>query len=218
MEGKPAKVLGRPAKTDVRSYVLGASPMPSSIYGQSISSANSPFDYILICIINGEENMSYKGPASTVSDEEFKRIVLESTTFVEVIRKLGYITQNGGPYKTVKKRIKLLNIDISHMTHRSDGTHGFERTFTNDDIFCKDSKYKGRIRPRVLKDKLIPYECTICGNKGEWNGKPLTLTLDHINGDNSDNRLKNLRFVCPNCDSQQDTYAGKNKNKYNKQA
>ena len=104
------------------------------------------------------------------------------------------------------------------MTHCSNDGHGFKRTFNNDDIFCKNSKYKGRIRPRVLKDKLIPYKCAICGNEGEWNNKPLTLTLDHINGDNSDNRLENLRFICPNCDSQQDTYAGKNKNKYSKQS
>jgi hypothetical protein len=45
---------------------------------------------------------------------------------------------------------------------------------------------------------------------GEWNGQPLKLQLDHINGINDDNRLENLRFICPNCHSQTITYAGKN--------
>ena len=161
--------------------------------------------------------MSYKGLAATITDEEFKNIVLESDTYTEVMRKLGYAVSNGGPYKTIKKRIKELNIDISHMSHYG-APRGFDRRFTNEEIFCKNSAYRGRIRPRILKDNLIPYECAICGNKGEWNGKPLTLTLDHKDGDHTNNSLDNLQFVCPNCDSQQDTYAGKNKNRYNKQA
>ena len=160
--------------------------------------------------------MGYKGPAATISDEKFTCIVLESATFVEVLRKLWYTTQSGGPYKTIKKRIKLLNIDTSHMTHQCSNSHGFKRLFTNDEIFCKNSRYQGKVRIRVLQDKLIPYKCAVCGNTGKWNNKQLTLTLDHINGDHSDNRLENLRFICPNCDSQQDTYAGKNINRYNK--
>jgi 5-methylcytosine-specific restriction endonuclease McrA len=46
-----------------------------------------------------------------------------------------------------------------------------------------------------------------------WNGIPLVLVLDHINGKNNDNRQNNLRLLCPNCNSQQSTFAGKNKKK-----
>lgn len=56
----------------------------------------------------------------------------------------------------------------------------------------------------------MEYKCACCGNTGEWNGRPLVLQLDHINGDNCDNRLENLRFLCPNCHSQTDTFAGRN--------
>ena len=54
------------------------------------------------------------------------------------------------------------------------------------------------------------YKCSICGQEPFWNGKPLTLTLDHINGKNHDNELSNLRWVCPNCDRQLDTFGYKN--------
>lgn len=50
-----------------------------------------------------------------------------------------------------------------------------------------------------------------CGNIGEWQGQKLVLQLDHINGKNNDHRIENLRFLCPNCHSITETYAGKNK-------
>ena len=66
-----------------------------------------------------------------------------------------------------------------------------------------------------LKNKLIEagikkHKCEICG-VSEWNNKPLKMTLDHIDGNPHNHELKNLRMICPNCDSQSDTYCGKNK-------
>ncbi|MGB2240169.1 MAG: HNH endonuclease [Pseudomonadales bacterium] len=55
------------------------------------------------------------------------------------------------------------------------------------------------------------YNCSSCGIGDEWNGKPITLQLDHINGVNNDHRLDNLRMLCPNCHSQTDTWCGRNK-------
>ena len=62
----------------------------------------------------------------------------------------------------------------------------------------------------IIKDDLITYKCGEC-EISEWNNKKLALHLDHINGKNSDHRLDNLRFLCPNCHSQTETYTGKNK-------
>ena len=65
------------------------------------------------------------------------------------------------------------------------------------------------LRRCILKHGLLPYKCDICGIT-EWNNKTLSLELDHINGKNNDNRLENLRFLCPNCHSQTSTYGSRN--------
>lgn len=72
-------------------------------------------------------------------------------------------------------------------------------------------KSNDSIKKTIIRDKLIPYTCQECGNIGEHLGKPLTLHLDHINGNNKDHTISNLRFLCPNCHSQTDTYCGRNK-------
>jgi predicted RNA-binding Zn-ribbon protein involved in translation (DUF1610 family) len=79
------------------------------------------------------------------------------------------------------------------------------------EVAIRDSPYgRSCIRKRILKDNLIPYKCAICGMDPVWNGKPLSLRLDHINGINNDHRMENMRFVCPNCDSQLPTFCSKN--------
>jgi Zn finger protein HypA/HybF involved in hydrogenase expression len=88
--------------------------------------------------------------------------------------------------------------------------------FLNEEIFVENGTYpRHRLKHRLIRDKLIEYRCEICSNVGIWNNKPLSLQIDHINGVNNDNRIDNLRFLCPNCHSQTETYAGKN-NKKNK--
>ncbi len=86
------------------------------------------------------------------------------------------------------------------------------KPFSNEKIFVENSTHpRHRVKDRLIKENLIPHECAICGLGSEWNGLKLVLQLDHRNGRNNDNRLENLRFLCPNCHSQQGTYAGKNK-------
>ena len=81
---------------------------------------------------------------------------------------------------------------------------------SNDDWFVENSTRGGSmIKKRIIDLNLIPYECNHCDVKDSWNGNTINLHLDHINGDNRDNRLDNLRFLCPNCHSQTDTYCGK---------
>jgi predicted RNA-binding Zn-ribbon protein involved in translation (DUF1610 family) len=74
----------------------------------------------------------------------------------------------------------------------------------------KDIKTRSGIRRRIIEENLIPYKCNECGIS-EWNGKKLSLHLDHVNGSGWDHDLNNLRFLCPNCHSQTSTYTGKNK-------
>lgn len=81
----------------------------------------------------------------------------------------------------------------------------------DEDVFVENSTYaRHRLKERIIKQELIPYECSVCGMPPEWQGKPMSFVLDHINGINNDNRLENLRFVCHNCDSQLPTYKSRN--------
>lgn len=91
---------------------------------------------------------------------------------------------------------------------------------TAENVFIANSTATGTtVRKHFKKIKTIRYECAICGLPPYWNGKELSLTMDHINGNNQDDRLENLRWVCPNCDRQLSTFAGKNvKNRYNSTA
>jgi hypothetical protein len=80
-----------------------------------------------------------------------------------------------------------------------------------DNIFITNSTVDQKtLRSWYLKGNYTPYVCSVCGQEPWWNGKELSLTLDHINGQNHDNRLENLRWVCPNCDRQLDTFGSKN--------
>lgn len=80
----------------------------------------------------------------------------------------------------------------------------------NNDKYCR-----GNYTPKYFKKEFIEEQggvCAICGCKPEHNGKPLVFVLDHIDGDASNNRRDNLRMICPNCDSQLETFKSKNKN------
>ena len=87
-----------------------------------------------------------------------------------------------------------------------------QRRDTVQRIFRKGSRRISghRLKPLIVALGLLPYCCGMCGQPPTWNGRPLVIQIDHINGDAADNRLENLRFLCPNCHSQTDTFAGRN--------
>ena len=134
------------------------------------------------------------------SKEELSQIVNQSTSLKEVIFKLGYSTASGN-CNTVKNRIEEYEIDCSHF---SLSTSPIKRNEQN--IFIEGSTAsQNTLRRWYLKGNYAEYKCSICGQKPFWNGKELTLILDHVNGKNHDDRLENLRWVCPNCNQQLDT-------------
>lgn len=139
------------------------------------------------------------------SEEELRQLVSESKTFRELSIKIGY-TPTGKTNQTIRSRLEKYNISTEHFT--TVGATAISRNEEN--VFCKDSTATQAVLRRwYVKGNYSEYKCSICGLPPFWNNQELTLTLDHINGCNKDNRLENLRWVCPNCDRQLPTFAGK---------
>ena len=151
-----------------------------------------------------------KSKVYQVSDEEFKTIVANSFSYSDCLRALGLGTRGGSSTDVLKRRIQELGCSIEHFNRGIGG--GSYQKYTMEEILTKDSNYVSisRLKKRLVNEGYLQYECACCGIT-EWQGEPITLQLDHINGDNRDHRIENLRFLCPNCHSQTETYAGKNK-------
>lgn len=146
--------------------------------------------------------------------EKIEAIVAESYSIAAVLKKLE-MDVSGANYKGFKSACKKLNISTEHFTgqgHLKNKTHKWAKTKTFEEILVKNSDYlnTSNLKQRLFKANLLHKKCYIC-NLTDWQNKPLSLQIDHINGDNTDNRLENLRILCPNCHSQTDTYSGKNK-------
>lgn len=145
-----------------------------------------------------------------LTDEQFISIIKNSTTIAEVLFKLGYSTKgNSWGFSTVRRRMDELNLSSSDFKGKSVYLKQ-KKQIEEKDILKPNCKHtRAVLRRFVLRNNLIPYKCAICGCV-EWQGKTLSLELDHINGINNDNRLENLRFLCPNCHSQTTTYGSRN--------
>lgn len=149
------------------------------------------------------------------TDKDLIEAVKSSLSIRCVLEKLGKCTQGGGSYNQIKTDLKRLGLDVSHFTgkgHLKGRAHNWATRTPLENILVCNSEYTNRtaLKNRLLKEGLLKNECAVCNLKGEWNGKQLTMILDHVNGVNNDNRKENLRMICPNCNSQQATFAGRN--------
>ena len=139
------------------------------------------------------------------TDEEFTNIWNTGTSMKDFALKLGYSSYSGDAAQNIRKRVDYLKLSDSHFLQK----RRIKRTPEN--IFILNSTADQKVlRNWYFKGKYTPYKCSICGQEPFWNGKELTLTLDHINGNRHDDRLENLRWICPNCDRQLDTFGAKN--------
>ena len=151
-----------------------------------------------------------------------KPIVQSSVSIAEVSRQLG-LKPSGGNHRMISTRLRLLNISTGHfkgqgwakgesaITSLAIARLTVQKAIPDEAVFVKNSPlvYGQRIIKRMLRLGW-KYLCAECG-LSEWCGKPISLHLDHLNGISNDNRLENLRLLCPNCHSQTPTYCRRKK-------
>ena len=148
-----------------------------------------------------------------------EKLILESISFSEVVRKLLNTEKaHGSMVDYIKKLVIEYGIDYTHFNaknwnkNKSGTFKGITEKELRDNYLTKFSKKKTNshnIKVWLFKFGLKNKTCEVCNLPNIWNGKELSLQLDHIDGDNNNNELSNLRIICPNCHSQTDTFCGK---------
>jgi 5-methylcytosine-specific restriction endonuclease McrA len=114
---------------------------------------------------------------------------------------------------SLNKAISRLNLDTSHFTGQGWNKNNFVPARPIEDYLSnKYPAHSHRLRLRLIKEKILEPICVICKSQ-TWNGSPIPLELDHVNGKHEDNTLENLRLLCPNCHAQTSNYRGRAKSK-----
>lgn len=162
-----------------------------------------------------------KSKYDNFTNEELQAIIDDSNSIREVILRIGLSANGRGGYTIFHQKIKEKGLDIEGLKQRKDEylktlLASKREKIPLEQILVENSTYSiTNLKSRLLEEGLLENVCDICGQLPEWNGKPLTLQLDHINGINDDNRLENLRIVCGHCHSQLPTTGSKKlKKKY----
>lgn len=158
--------------------------------------------------------------------EQFIEAVKSSHSIKEVFEKIG-LKLTGANYKGFYLKVEKLKLSIDHFMGQNWMANPLKKdkkdkiiaslTKVNSrefsEILVKNSDYltTSNLKKRLLDAKLLENICLECNQLPIWNNKPLILQLDHINGVNNDNRLENLRLLCPNCHAQTSTFCRKTK-------
>lgn len=152
--------------------------------------------------------------------EWLEELCKDSYSFAEVLKKAGR-KQGGGAQETLKKKIIEFDINISHFTGQlwnkgktkeTDNRIKSAEKYRIEDIFIKNSSVTQKVmRGYVERHNLLEHKCQRCGCDGNWQDGIIALEIDHIDGDNTNNEISNLRYLCPNCHALTETYRGKNK-------
>lgn len=156
-----------------------------------------------------------RSPIWKVNLDELKVLVKQSKSLGEILSGLK-LNNIGGNANTLKVRLNYEQIDYSHIPLGRGSNKNLRRggvaAKSLQSCLVQNSEYhRGHLKQRLLKEGLLKNKCSECGQLPQWNGKILVMVLDHRNGVRNDHRIENLRLLCPNCNSQSSTFAGRRK-------
>jgi len=145
--------------------------------------------------------------------ELLEPLVARAFSVAEVLRLLN-LRQAGGNHLNISRRIRQYELDTSHFRGSAHNRGQIGKRKSAAEILVERPDMANRSHAMHLRRALVeiglPLRCALCGVSDQWRGAPLVLEIDHINGRHNDNRAKNLRFLCPNCHSQTETFCVRN--------
>lgn len=153
-----------------------------------------------------------------IAREEIQKALDECNSYTEILEKFN-LNPYSGMRTTFMSRIKKENYDLSKFEKNSNEYKKsicigkFTQSNKKDilSILTENSNYsRVHLKKRLISENILENKCSECSLSGIWNNKPITLQLDHINGIRNDNRIENIRLLCPNCHSQTHTFSGRN--------
>lgn len=152
--------------------------------------------------------MSGKGPS--YSKAEASEAIARSKSWTETLRRLGYCPTGGNP-RTLKKYAVAWGICTEHFDPYAGVMEKIRRPKRPlDEVLVEHSTYsRSNLKRRLYEEGLKRPVCEMCGQREWWRGRHMSMILDHVNGVRDDNRLTNLRIVCPNCAATLDTHCGR---------
>jgi hypothetical protein len=158
--------------------------------------------------------MFVSGTGPRYTEEQARAAIADSLSYVQALRKLG-MRAAGGNWKTLRRyATEVWHIPVGHFDPRRYQVAALTRRQATplEELLVENCKYnRGRLKSRLYDAGLKQRRCEMCGQEELWRGRQMSLILHHINGVATDNRLDNLRIVCPNCAATLDTHCGRNK-------
>jgi HNH endonuclease len=145
-------------------------------------------------------------------EDEVREAMAASASWAESLRRLG-LRPAGGNFRSLQRFAERAGIASDHfdpMAGRIAALRAANRPMRLEDILVRGSIYnRGHLKRRLYREGVKQRVCELCGQGEDWRGRRMSLILDHINGEATDNRLENLQIICPNCAATLDTHCGK---------